>query len=748
MNISLAELRRIVERYGQTLLIFTVCLVLALLCRLFLVKKYYRSEAELLVSFTREVSDARGRELVTNEPALLQSRDTLLAVARHIAGPQTSHRDVQKLCDYLAQRLEVSTSAGSNVVSVGITLPNPLQARHALGAILREYLARRVESPQGSAARWGNHGGEDAAQIKAENDLAEFERDNSVFDERQVVVLNQSREDLQLNLNALSNDFAYAQRKLDNTRELLRRLPDELLLGATEVDNENYTALAERLEALKAERNLLLRRLMPDRAAIAERDEEIRKLEEALSTTPKTVPDPDEKLGREAEARDYLNRQMLELMPEVAAQQARMDSLKAQIREIDEALLRNSETRARLTALREAARAAREDAGKDVDNSADRAPTPQAALATVSIIAAPSFSPDPVGPSAGAFIVGALIVWAAGCLLMLRFLPRFDERLVFPSQAREILRLPVLAELVPPAPAEESASDLPPFERYKDAFAELYDALPHKEGQAVVLLFAAPEEKTGHPTMDGTFLVEGQSEAAPEEDPAEAAEQTESPEAGAIAEKPAARQRSGKADALLREEKAIAAFRREKAATAHKDKAEATEEKEQATATLNTEKAAHEREKAMNFSPAEAFTAHIQSFQQKKPVFIRYVQEAPSAAAGQPTRLGGRRGPGTEPPKRPALSSRPVGLTMYERSAGSVAREKSLWDKLKEDNDILVVEYAPVRRGPLLSALAETADAAVVSLRQGQSETKAVRRCLAMLRQAGASIAGILWIDE
>jgi capsular polysaccharide biosynthesis protein len=737
MNISLAELRRIVERYGQTLLIFTLCLVLGLLCRLFLVKKYYRSEAELLVSFTREVSDTRGRELVANEPALLQSRDTLLAVARYIAGPQTSHRDVQKLCDYLTQKLEVSTPERSDVVSVGITLPNPLESRHVLGAILREYLARRLENPRESAVGRGIHGGEDAAQIKAENALADFERDNIVFDERQVTVLNQSREDLQLTLNALSNDFAYARRKLDNTRELLRRLPDELLLGAEEVDNESYVSLAERLEAVKAERNLLLRRLMPDKEAIAARDEEIRRLEEALRLTPKTVPDPDEKTGRENEARDYLNRQMLELMPEVAAQQARMDSLKAQIREIDEALLRNSETRAKLNALRDAVREARDNAGKSVGDSAGRSPSPQAVPTTVSIIAAPSFSPDPVGPGAGVFVVGAFIVWAAGCLLLLRFLPRLDDRLVFPSQARELLGLPVLAELAPPAPGEGNGKDLlPPFERYREAFAELYDALPRKEGQAVVLLFAAPEEKAEDPARADTFLVHGRSETKHGEDRAEPAADATSPEAEALADPSAAGQRSGKADATVEKEKAMPSYEREKAM--------ATYEREKAMAT-------YEREKSMAFSPAEAFTAHIQTFQQQKPVFIRYVQEAPSAAsnsaAGQPTRLGTRRGAGAEAPKRSALSSRPVGMTMYERSAVSIAREKSLWDKLKEDNDILVVEYAPVRRGPLLAALVETADAAVLCLRQGHSETKAGRRSLALLRQAGVEVSGILWLD-
>ena len=617
------------------MLIYSLCLAMVFGVYLFAAKKTYRSQATLLASFSQAQSAGRRAEEIQNEIRLIISRDALLAVAEAVGGPQTSHRDVQRIQAYLGQNFHVAAVPGSDLIAASFDFPAPLTAQKILRALIERYLGHRglLLDQDGKNSHQERLALAEGEYLKAGSALESFEKSHSVFDERQLGVLNESREQLQILLNSLSNEYAYTLRKRNHIQEMLQNLPKELLLGATEVMNERYVELSERLARARGALESQLRRQRPDGQAVAGLRQEVGKLEQALKNEPRRVLDSDEKDSRLNEARDMLNRQLLELMPEVEAQMARMENIRQQVVEIDEALTGNAEAggeHSRLVAERDLKKAAYDRLREAYSASFKGL---NGTGISVSLVESPSFNPAPVRPDLPATLGLGLLLLFGGNAILLTLCPKLDKTVYCPEQAEQLLGLPVLTVM-----DEERDSDigpgqrLPPYyEQHKGELQEIYHTLMTDHDEPNVILFTSAERG--------------------------------------------------------------------------------------------------------DVSLAEAFTSFVQFYQERRPVLVRYPSAREDAGADE------------DASAQKALRARPSGLTIYERVNPGIAKERTLWDKLREDNetDLLIIEHEPMRQDALLIALTDYVGAAVVRVKAGQSRKAETYACVDTLRRYGVKLAGLVF---
>jgi uncharacterized protein involved in exopolysaccharide biosynthesis len=427
MGVLFADMRQIAGQCKLVLLLFSLGLLLVLAGWLLMGKKEYRAEARLLVSFSREVSDARGRELVRTAGAMLLNDDSLLAAAQRITGNQHSLQDTYRLQQYLAKRFTLTVVPDTDIIDISFDFPDPLVAQRVLGLVLGQYFAEVTPKP--SAVVAGAAGADAPTAVNPRKAASPVQPPKfSPPDNQRLLLLRETRDHLQIALNALSSDFAYTQRKCDVIKELLLEPPDELLNGVGEVMNDDYVALTERLATAAGRRETLLRRLRPEHAEIQALNEEIRGIQRDLRQEPKQVPDADEVETRYAAAREYLTRQLLEIIPEAEAQKARMENLRQQLRDVDAALARSAESQDSLAALRESLEAASSVSGTVSDDTVSASRARDIYPARVSLLSGPSSSPVPVSPGWPQALAIALACLLGGNLLLLGGLSRIARR--------------------------------------------------------------------------------------------------------------------------------------------------------------------------------------------------------------------------------------------------------------------------------------------------------------------------------
>lgn len=621
-----------VRRYKTDLIVFSLCVIIGFGLYLFLGKKMYRSEAEVLVKErqTASVSAASAEntapvrirpETVMNELRVLTSNDALMATARQIAGPEMSHKEVLKLRTYIGENLTARVVDGTDVIRLGFTFPDPFAAQNVLRTLLEQYKNHYGRSYFDESEQGALRSRMDAALknfTDAQNKLLTFEQDNNVFDDRQVGVLNETREQLQITLNTLTNEYAYTMRKRDYIQSLMRNVPQEILFGTTEVPNERYTRLQERLAKATADHARQLSRDTPDSRALARLEEEIKQTQALLKKEPRVIMDADEKENRINEARDALNRQLLELYPEVEAQKARMDNIRAQVTEIDEALVQSSASRGehgRLYHDMEMKRAIHEQAQADYSAAMGGAVAHQFPLGTV--IASPSYTPSPVSPDACRTLLWALAVLVTGNCGLFMLCLAYDNTISRPWQAAESFKAPV-AGVLDGAKTVRNAQ-LPYFEAHRDELRGMYITLHTQEHLPKSILFTSVEENSADP------------------------------------------------------------------------------------------------------SPAEAFAAYSLKYHNRKPVVVRYSKHTDEDSQQHDDNADGRL----------------PGLPVYARNAANLAKERILWEKLKNNCDLLIIEFSPLRQGELLFALSQAMDEAVLSLEMERSDKNHVQQALALLQQYG-----------
>ncbi len=458
---TLKDIVFLVFRYKFGVLLFSLYLATGLSLYLVCAKKLYESHAEVLVRFgqeqlgsptlgsmARSVYISRREEEIQNEIRILTSTDTLSATAAAFAGPKAEARDVLQIRAYLANRLTVSALKNSDTIEVSFLFPEPHVAQKALGLLLEQYQKhhgqvyfdaneQRVLQSKLDSAR--------ADYGKALDELAEFERLNNVFDDRQLVVLNETREQQQLNLNALTNEYAYTFSKRNRLQDVLKDLPPEILYSSREVINEKHAKLSERLAQAYVDRENQMRRYKADSRPVKDIDDEIRLLKDLLRKEPQRLVN--DKENRRNEIWESLNRQVLELTPEVEAQQARIDSLRTQVGEIDEALARAAAVKGQHALLVrdvELKKTVYDRYHTEVSEVLGRKNAMQQSITNVAIIESPSFSPLPAKPNSKRIIFLGLVLLGVGNAFILGSSMFFDKTLSLPSQAGSTLGLPVM----------------------------------------------------------------------------------------------------------------------------------------------------------------------------------------------------------------------------------------------------------------------------------------------------------------
>jgi hypothetical protein len=633
------DILHFVRRYKTDLAVFSLCVIIAFGLYLFLGKQMYRSQAEVLVkgtpgAFSSSVSPQESAsppvraETVKNELLVLTSNDALMATARQIAGPQLSHQEVLKLRQYIGRQLKATVVNGADVVRLSFDFPDPFAAQNVLRTLLDQYKNHYGRSYFDESEQGTLRARADTAQklfTEAQNKLLDYERENNIFDDRQTGVLNETREQLQISLNALTNEHAYTQRKRDYIQGLMRDIPQEMLLSGNDTPNEAYTRLQERLTRATADHARQLSRDNPDARTLSRLEDEIKQVQALIRKEPRFILDADEKETRVNDVRDAFSRQLLELYPEVEGQKARMDNIRTQVTEIDEALALSAASKGEHNLFlqdMEIKRAIYEQAQADYMMAMGGAVMNHFPLGVV--IASPSFNPSPVSPDMGNTLGWAVAVLVLGNCGLFMICLYYDNSITRPWQAAECFKLPVVGMLNDRISVRQPA--LPYFEAHKDALRELYIKL-----------------HSGSPLGKSLFFT--RINGGPEE-----------------------------------------------------------------------------------HSPAEAFASYALKYHNRKPVVVRYFPQEESGAAlpqdGDETRL--------------------PGLPVYTRFAANLAKEQLLWDKLKSNCDMLIIEFAPLRQGEFLFALADAVDEAVIGIEMERSDKKYVQQALTVLRQYGIKNMSLL----
>ena len=461
MNLALKDIVFIIFRYKLVLVLFSVYLCIALGIYLVGAKRVYESRAEVLVRFgqeqlgsmtlsstARNVYFTRREEEIQNEIRILTSNDSLMAVAVSIAGPQASHSEVLQLREYLSINLAAKSVKNSDLISVSFFFPDPQVAQKVLMVLLEQYQRHhgkvyfddneeKLLLTSLNSARSG--------YSRALEALSSFERTHHVFDDRQLVLLNETREQQQLALNALTNEYAYTKRKRDQLQEVISGLPQQVLFSSREVLNERHSKLSERLAQAYVDKENLLRRYKPDSRPVLDLDKEIALLKVLLQKEPQRQVD--DKENRRNEAWEALNKQLLELTPEVEGQLARIESLRRQVSEIDDALARAAEVKGEHSLLvrdMELTKGIYDKYHQDYAEALGRTTARQQSITNVSVVESPSFNQMPTKPASRKIMAFGIVLLVVGNASLLMFSMLFDKTVSLPSQAQSIFNLPVL----------------------------------------------------------------------------------------------------------------------------------------------------------------------------------------------------------------------------------------------------------------------------------------------------------------
>ena len=529
MNFTLKDILSTIFRYKTGLLLFSLYLCVGLAVFLLFSKKMYESNAQILVRFGQEqlgsttlsaadrnIYFTRREQEIQNEIRILTSNDTLMATASQIAGPKASVRELLRIREYLKGNIQASALKDSDILNVTFLFPDPVVAQKALTVILDQYRihhgavyfsSSELELLSGKLNEARN------VYAEAVKTLTAFEAKYRLYDEKQIVAAHESVESQRIALNTLVSEYAYTVQRRDLIKDALEQVPQNVLFSVREVRNVTYERLNERLAELLMQRQAYLSRYNPDSRTVQDMDKEIGLLKKLLNKQPERLVD--DKETRTNETWIQLDQALQSLNPEVEAQKARIESLTAQIAEMDRNLTEAIEARGEHTLLSRDTALKKEIYDRYYQNYSEaigREAAQQQSITNVSIVELPSLESKVAKPNKKRILALGVIALVAGNIFILFVRYFADNTLSSPEQAEGALKRQVVGvfnatglkggeeELI------DGLEEPPGFEVHRKNFRQLY-LKTVRSGQPASLLFSASDRGSGLNNLAADFAV-------------------------------------------------------------------------------------------------------------------------------------------------------------------------------------------------------------------------------------------------
>ncbi|MDR1612312.1 MAG: hypothetical protein LBT97_05950 [Planctomycetota bacterium] len=524
MDLTVKGIASTILRYKASLLLFSLYLALGFALYLRFAKKTYESTAEILVRFGQEqlasssVSSMDSRIYITrreqeiqNEIRILTSADTILSVAKVIAGPDAPEGDYLALRDYIQNNLEASGRKNSDIVTASFRFPDPFVARAVLNLIIEQYQihhsvvyfnSSELDLVKGKMSL--AHEEYAAALIK----MNQFEITSRLYDSAQILDLVSSVETQKQALNDLRSEYIYTRQKRDKFQETLDTLPKEILFIEREVHNSLRDDFRGRLSELLVQRDGLLTRYKADSHTIQNLQREIDNLVQLIAAEPERLTG--EKEIRPNESYTMIHNMIMTLNPEVDALKARIDVLEKQIEDMESSLARANENKSEYALLSrnvELKKGIYDQFYQDYIAAIGKQDAQTNSITNASVIAQPSLDVIPVKPNRRRFIALAVALLFFGNLFILSVQVFTDSTISTPEQAANVLNRQVVGVFggLSRKGLDGKGGDGKverSFERQRSGFRQLYIRLTQAERPNVILFTASA------PGGDNLALVE------------------------------------------------------------------------------------------------------------------------------------------------------------------------------------------------------------------------------------------------
>jgi uncharacterized protein involved in exopolysaccharide biosynthesis len=506
------------------MLLFTIYLALGIGLYLRFSKKWYESQADILVRFGQEqlgsatlasternIYFTRREQEIQNEIRILTSNDTLMAAAAIIAGPSSPPEERLEILFYLKEHLDASAMKNSDIINVIFGFPDPHAAREVLAVVIEQYQIHHGSVYFDSSELDLTRSKMNAAHLEyasALEALTVFEAESRLYDANQIAVAAERRDNQQLQLNALISEYEYTRQRRDGIVAALEKMPKSVLYSIREIRNSTRSDFMARLAELQVQKEALLTRYTEDSQAVQNIQREIDTFTKLMDEQPVRLISDRE--TRRNETWLTLNNTLLSLTPEVEAQKVRIDTMAGQIREMDEELAKaaaNKSAHALLTRDMELKKEIYDRFYQNYTEAIGRQEAQTNSITNASVVEMPSLNPEPIKPDKKRIIalgIGMLLVGNAFILGVRIFA---DNTLSSPEQAEKTLGLPVVGVFgslsdaglqdadagdeseTRPRPSPETAS----YEVQRKNFRQLYTRVVPPEGNASILFTSSQD---------------------------------------------------------------------------------------------------------------------------------------------------------------------------------------------------------------------------------------------------------------
>jgi polysaccharide biosynthesis protein PslE len=349
----------------------------------------------------------------------------------------------------VANSLTVELKALSFVISVTITLRDPVLAQTVLKTLLEVYVNRHIELNDAKAVEVFRQRHAISAQElhKKEEALSQFKIENNIakLDEQKNTVISRMGE-LTSSINSAEAKSLSLNTKIADLEELLTHYT-KFVVSQTTRGKTNYVAdaLKNLLIKLKNQEIELSSRYPDDSRKVTEVRDQIALVEKYLDEEPDSKEEPTESLNQTYE---HFSRQLEESKIELNSQQSGLKKMKEQLNTYQELLNKFISYEVVLSRLERELEAAKKEfqIQSEVLQKADSYKNlNESKITSIDIIEPPTFFAEPVKPDKPKNIILGIVLGLFGGIGLAFFLDYFDDSMKTNEDVKRHLKLPVLA---------------------------------------------------------------------------------------------------------------------------------------------------------------------------------------------------------------------------------------------------------------------------------------------------------------
>ncbi|MFP5238918.1 MAG: exopolysaccharide transport family protein [Acidobacteriota bacterium] len=465
MNTTLKDILDIFFRHRRYVIIFSLIVASFTAIYVYGAKKVYTSKAQVLIRLGQEqmgslqfmtggrnVYVTRREQELKNEERIFLSDPVITVAATSILGDAASDpENLVAVKKYLSDHLEVKSLFESDTLSISFDFPNPFVAKKVLDILINKYIEHHIGVYENAKELSFIKLKLDESRVKYDQALVKytnFTDSAKIYDEREISLLIEKRNDLRSDLGNVRAEYQYHLKKLNRSVEAQALLQPYERYNSIEVINDRRNKLKSKLNEAIMERQNMLLKYTPQSRIILDIEQEISSLQKLIKEEPERVINSVD--SRKNETYWTIEQSIIDLRTTIAGEEGKIAAMEAELKGLEAELTRNSQNYQQFTMLKKDLDLAKTTYEKYYEGFLEsdlRNINKNQQVTNISIIEEPSLNPLPQWPSKKKVMLLAGVFLVAGNLFLVIILSMMSNTVNNPLDVAKSFSATPLAAL-------------------------------------------------------------------------------------------------------------------------------------------------------------------------------------------------------------------------------------------------------------------------------------------------------------